>query len=187
MPFSFRLHFPLFLLPSLPPSPPSLPLFTFLSLSSLLLHSSSPPSIHRISLWHQQQMTSDIFLGQIHLSLSSVNLSQPHSYQAWYRLCPRSDHTPVKIGSIRLLITYHEDYILASHTYQPLLGLILNCMTESVSLLVCVNCVYKINIYVYFSFTHLSYRLVYILVSCFFSLHILPPSLSLSLSVSEFQ
>ena len=135
-------------------------------------------------------MTSDIFLGQIHLSLSSVNLSQPHSYQAWYRLCPRSDHTPVKIGSIRLLITYHEDYILASPTYQPLLGLILNCMTESVSLLVCVNCVYKINIYVYFSFMHLSYRLVYILVSCFFSLHILPPPslcLSLSFSVSEFQ
>ena len=131
-------------------------------------------------------MMGDVFLGQIHLSLSSVNLSQPRSsYQAWYRLCPRSDHTPVKIGSIRLLITYHEDYILASHTYQPLLGLILNCMTESVSLLVCVNCVYKINMYVYFSFTHLSYRLVYILVSCFFFHSIFsPPPPSLSLSVS---
>ena len=91
----------------------------------------------RISLWHQQQLMGDVFLGQIHLSLSSLSLNgphPPHSYQAWYSLCPRSEYSPLKIGSVRLLLIYHEDYILTSTTYQPLLNLLVNSITESVSM-----------------------------------------------------
>ncbi|XP_019859524.1 PREDICTED: ras GTPase-activating protein 3-like [Amphimedon queenslandica] len=89
--------------------------------------------IIRISLWHQQQLMGDVFLGQIHLSLSSLSLTGPHpprSYQAWYSLRPRSEYSPLKIGSMRLLLIYHEDYILTSTTYQPLLNLLVNSITE---------------------------------------------------------
>lgn len=78
----------------------------------------------------------DVFLGQIHLSLSSTQICQSHSYEAWYSLCSRSDYTPTKIGSIRLLISYHEDYLLPSVTYQPLLTLLLNSITEKVKITV---------------------------------------------------
>jgi Ca2+-dependent lipid-binding protein len=84
----------------------------------------------RISLWHQQ-MLGDVFLGQVHLSLSSIDPYVGHAHEAWYSLCPRTDYVPTNTGSsIRLLVLYHEDYILPTVMYQPLRLHLLNSITD---------------------------------------------------------
>ena len=83
-------------------------------------------------MWHQQLIGEDIFLGQVHLSLASLDPFLSHSYEAWYSLCPRTEVMPTKIGSVRMLVSYHEDYILPLSTYQPLLSLLTNSLTEPV-------------------------------------------------------
>lgn len=79
----------------------------------------------------------DVFLGQVHLSLFNIDPHSSLSHEAWYSLCPRSEYTPTETGSIRLLLSYYQDYILPSVTYQPLLNHLLSSITEqSVSTMV---------------------------------------------------
>lgn len=106
------------------------PVFNEMYLFKLARYEDLEDTVVRISLWHQQILGEDIFLGQVHLSLSSLDPVQSRSHEAWYSLCPRKDESSDdKIGSIRLLLSYQEDYILPLSTYQPFLNLLLKSMT----------------------------------------------------------
>ena len=90
----------------------------------------------RISLWKPHLLGEDIFMGQIHLSLSSLDPYKAMSHEAWYTLCHRGNDIPddsLKLGSIRLLISYHEDYILNISSYQPLITLLTDSLSLTVS------------------------------------------------------
>lgn len=89
----------------------------------------------RVGVWHQTLLGDDVFLGQVHLSLAWVEPVK--EYDAWYTLNPRHE-VPVggdgTLGSMRLIVVYHEDCIHQSSVYEPLRSLLVDSICEEVSM-----------------------------------------------------
>ena len=94
----------------------------------------------KLSVWHQTLLGEDIFLGQVHLSLSWLDPGK--EYEAWYALTPRREEPPVAaggaMGSMRLTVAYHEDCIHPAAVYEPLRILLEESIHEQVRRTVCV-------------------------------------------------
>ena len=87
----------------------------------------------RVAIWHQQLLGEDTFLGEVHLSVGALSNSRFH--EAWYTL---SSHWGMleetsSIGSLRLLVSYHEDLIHPMSGYEPLKQLLVDGLFEEVS------------------------------------------------------
>ena len=88
----------------------------------------------RVAVWHQTLLGEDIFLGQVHLLLSWLELGK--EYEAWYALTPRKEEPSSPpgegVGSMRLTVVYHEDTIYPAAVYHPLRVLLEESIIEQV-------------------------------------------------------
>ena len=88
----------------------------------------------RVAIWHQQLLGEDMFLGEVHLSVGALSTSRSH--EAWYTLSSHWEEQEVStsvIGSLRLLVSYHEDLIHPMSGYEPLKQLLLDGLVEEAS------------------------------------------------------
>ena len=89
----------------------------------------------RVAIWHQQLLGEDTFLGEVHLSVGALSTSRSH--EAWYTLSShweeQEEASTSVIGSLRLLVSYHEDLIHSMSMYEPLKQLLLDGLVEEVS------------------------------------------------------
>ena len=89
--------------------------------------------IVKLSVWHQTLLGEDVFLGHVHLSLAWVEPGK--EYSAWYSLTPRCEvGGGVTMGSMRLTVVYHEDCIHPAAVYEPLRTMLLESISEEVSI-----------------------------------------------------
>ena len=88
-------------------------------------------AIVRVSVWHQQPLlTEDVFLGQVNIALTTFDMSRSHN--GWYQLCARQGggQTPrPDVGSLRIRVSYCEDFIFPLKVYAPLQTSLLNSLT----------------------------------------------------------
>ena len=89
----------------------------------------------RVAIWHQQLLGEDTFLGEVHLSVGALSTSRSH--EAWYTLSShweeQEEASTSVIGSLRLLVSYHEDLIHPMSGYEPLKQMLLDGLVEEVS------------------------------------------------------
>uniref|UniRef100_H3A4D3 RAS p21 protein activator 2 n=1 Tax=Latimeria chalumnae TaxID=7897 RepID=H3A4D3_LATCH len=81
----------------------------------------------RVDLWNNGNLVQDVFLGEIRVPVNVLRNDSTH--QAWYLLQPKDNgNKPSKtddLGSLRLNISYTEDYVFSSNYYLPLRDLLL--------------------------------------------------------------
>lgn len=90
--------------------------------------------IVRVSVWHQALITDDVFLGQVNISVGSLDIAKAHL--GWYLLTPRHESEKKfeknslrpDLGSIRLRVVYSLSCIFPLKTYEPLQSLLLQSL-----------------------------------------------------------
>ncbi|XP_077344694.1 ras GTPase-activating protein 2 isoform X2 [Lithobates pipiens] len=80
----------------------------------------------RVDLWNNGNLAQDVFLGEVRTSVSVLRNDSTH--RAWYLLQPKDNGSKSSknddLGSLRLSISYTEDYVLSSEFYSPLRSLL---------------------------------------------------------------
>ncbi|XP_048460438.1 LOW QUALITY PROTEIN: ras GTPase-activating protein 2 [Rhincodon typus] len=81
----------------------------------------------RVDLWNNENLVQDIFLGEIRVPVKI--LKNDNCHRAWYLLQPKDNGNKSAksedLGSLRLSISYNEDYVLPSKYYSSLNDLLL--------------------------------------------------------------
>ena len=98
--------------------------------------------ILRVGLWHDLLLGDKVFLGQVNLSLGT--LQTPLDHEAWYWLCARPPTPPtpankLELGSLRIKIHYSKDLIYPLTTYDPLQQLLMQDLESPVSRKRCIQ------------------------------------------------
>ncbi|OQR77075.1 GTPase-activating protein-like, partial [Tropilaelaps mercedesae] len=82
----------------------------------------------KVSLFHDVQLGSSIFLGEVRLNCSAVELRQQEPLSAWYYLGPREEFSrksnSPELGALRLNLHFTSDTVFPSPTYEQLRQLI---------------------------------------------------------------
>lgn len=82
----------------------------------------------QVSLFHDVQLGSSVFLGEVRLNCSAIELRQQEPLSAWYYLGPREEFSrksnSPELGALRLNLHFTSDTVFPSATYEQLRQLI---------------------------------------------------------------
>lgn len=82
----------------------------------------------KVSLFHDVQLGSSVFLGEVRLNCSAIELRQQEPLSAWYYLGPREEFSrksnSPELGALRLNLHFTSDTVFPSATYEQLRQLI---------------------------------------------------------------
>lgn len=93
-------------------------------------------SIVRIGVWNDLLLGDKVFLGQVNLSISTLQTPLEHKGWYWLRARPLTPATPTSktdLGSLRIKIQYRKDLIYPLAAYEPLEQLLLRDLESPVS------------------------------------------------------
>ncbi|XP_028966545.1 ras GTPase-activating protein 3 [Galendromus occidentalis] len=84
----------------------------------------------KVSLYHDVQLGSSVFLGEVRLGCSAAELRQQEPVSAWYYLGPREEFSKKnnypELGALRLKLHFTSDTVFPSSTYDQLRQLIVS-------------------------------------------------------------
>ena len=104
-------------------------------------------AVVRVGLWHDPLIGDRVFLGQVNLSIGSLDV--PLFKDGWYWLCSRP-HPPgqankLDVGSLRIKAHFSRDLIYPLRAYDPLTHMLLRGLDTPVSMSMQHVCHYILN------------------------------------------